>query len=495
MSPDALRKILDKNYKVLDFVDLGQVVAKPSLGFKAISDQYKEIFDNNERIVFYANGTVGQRTLDYLKYATNVFDISKCFILVCCPDHDCVVDNKYDIEFFTANIDSVEFDDKLVISTDSLCVMPHFSVEFFNNGAARTCCYIKETMKGANSSAPVKELFFSEKMNSLRKSLLSGVKPQSCQQCWSNESAGLTSLRKWRNKTHKKEFLTQLLDDPQIRSCSLRVSTTCNFKCRICSYSSSSLWAEESLKYETDPAMLNKIKKSIEINKWFDKNDVVTEEIKQLCETLDFIDIYGGEPLLIKQFKTILQHCIDIGSAKKQTLHFNTNASLFPVDTFKLMNHFREIHISLSIDNIGARFELERGGIWSEIEKNINKFLDLDPSQYKVNALIVVSNLNLLYLDELINWADKKKLPIDFQMLEEPLVYNYKQVTQSVIDLAVCKYLNHPNKFLHSLATNLKKTDAVDSTDWIKKTKNLDMIRNQSIMYSHPELALAMGYN
>lgn len=493
MTAHELEILLHAKYKVLDFVDLSLISQQPSLGFKVFKNQFKPAFESRDRIVFFANGHVGARTLKYLQYAADVFDISRCFVLVCCSSHD-TVSGSDDIEFFETKVDGNSFDDSSIISVDSFCVMPHMSVEFFNNGSIKTCCFIQDTLKESNDSRPVTELFYSDKMNQLRNSLLAGEKPASCQACWTNESKNLGSLRQWRNKSHRNEFLTDLIDHPKIRSCSLRVSTVCNFKCRICNYNSSSQWAEELLKYETDSYTLEKVKQSIKRNKWFDRDQTTVEEIKEICEDLDFIDIYGGEPLLIKQFKTVLEHCVKIGSAPRQRLHFNTNASVFPEETFRLMDHFKETHISLSIDDIGQRFELERGGCWSEVDHNVDRFLALDPDKYKISIQVTVSNLNLLYLDELLDWANTKQLTYTLQALDLPAVYQYTQVSQAVIDLAIKKYLNHENSFLRSLAESLQNTQAVDTSKWIETTQTLDHRREQCIKHSHPELAQAMGY-
>jgi sulfatase maturation enzyme AslB (radical SAM superfamily) len=493
MNPFELKKILEEKFEVLEFTDLNAVTQRPSLGFKIFKDQYKQNFDAQERIVFYANGHVGTRALKFLQYAADTFDVSRCFVLVCCPSHD-TVSTSSDIEFFTTKIHADNFEDQSLISVDSLCVMPNMSVEFFNDGTIKTCCYIKDTLNDPNNFHSTKELFYSEKMTRLRKSLLSGEKPKSCETCWSSESSNFESLRKWRNKAHRDEFFTDLIDNPRIQSIGLRVNTTCNFKCRICGPDRSSLWAEEMLNHTTDKKILQHFKNSIQQNKWFDNNQTLTDDIKTLCKDLDFIDIYGGETLLIKQFKSMIEHCVKIGSAQRQTLHFQTNGSLFPEETFKLLDQFREIHIGLSIDNIGKRFELERGGNWDQIEKNIDKFLALDPNKYKITILTTVSNLNLLYLDELVEWANKKQLTFTMQMLEQPHVYLYTQVSQAVIDMAIKKYHNHANEFLRSIAEKLQNTSGVDTAHWISVTRTLDQRRGQCLKQSHPELAQAMGY-
>jgi len=338
----------------------------------------------------------------------------------------------------------------------------------------------------------VKEYFHSEKMVNLRTQLLAGQYPESCNVCWKIESNGSESLRQWRNKTHKEEFFTNYLDHPSLKSLAIRPSTVCNFKCRSCGAHSSSMWAQEKLKYETDPGKKQNLLKIITDGQW--ANTSKYKEIVDVWPGLEFVDIYGGEPLMIKQFKQLLEVSIESGASKKQRLHFNTNGSLFPVDLIELMHQFREVTISLSIDDIKERFEIIRGGIWEEIDRNVDQFLSCDPNIFKVSALVTVSNLNVLYLDELISWAEHKNLPLTFNILVTPSYLAYNHVTQPVKELIIKKYQNHPDQRLKSIVDTVVKTQPIDGNQWVEQMVQLDMRRDQNMLSSHYELASGMGY-
>jgi MoaA/NifB/PqqE/SkfB family radical SAM enzyme len=494
LTPAQLRSQLSTQFQILCFTDLSTILISPSQGFKIFHDQYKEVFENNERIVFYVNGHVGPKTLAFLHHASDVFDISRCFVMVCCPSHD-HVEQHNDLEFMTVDIESPIFKDDSVISVNTLCVMPHFNLEYANNGQIKACCFIKDVLRDQNDTTPVQQIFHADKISNLRHRLMQGQRPPECNICWEQENKGLQSLRQWRNKYHKKEFLTDLLDKPKIKSVSVRASTICNFKCRICTYESSSSWAEEELAHETDPLKKAKVLQSIKQNKWFDNDTHNPDEVINLCEDLDFIDVYGGEPLLLKQFKRMLEASINTGSCARQRLHFNTNASLFPTDLILLMHKFKEVDICCSIDDIGTRFETERGGSWAGIEQNIDNFLSLDRKIFKVSCLVTVSNLNLLYLDELLQWANRKQLPLVFNILNQPKYLRYDRVSDQVRTLAIKKYQDHDNETLRSLSRDLEQTTAVDTTEWLRQMHKLDLRRGQNIMISHPELAQGMGYS
>jgi len=493
ISPGELESHLSKKFKVLKFIDLATIAESPSEAFLLFDQLAKPEFSPDERIVFYTGHAVGPRALTFLQYAADVFDISRCFVLVCCPV-PLSIKNQYDIEFFKILVESHPLDDNQVIDVNTMCSMPFFNLEFMNDSSVKHCCFIQDQIGFAAGSADMHNLFNSEKSTKLRKQLLSGQRPGECNICWKNEFQGLGSLRQWRNKLHKKEFLTNWIDQPQIKSISLHPSIVCNFKCRICGPYSSSLWVDEELKYETDLARREKIVYSIDQSRWFEQDSPAVTGIIDLCSEVKYIDIYGGEPLLLKQFRTLLQKSIESGASNTQRLHFNTNVSKFPADLIEMMHHFKEVAISLSIDNIGKQFELERGGDWNNIEYHVDQFLSLDPAIFKVSTLTTVSNLNLLYLDQLVNWADSKNLDLTFNMLHYPEYLQFDRVTSQIRDLAVKQYQYHPNSYLKNIAQSLINKAPADVTEWVEKMQQMDYRRNQSILITHPELAKGMGY-
>jgi MoaA/NifB/PqqE/SkfB family radical SAM enzyme len=487
MTPDELLAKLSKKFKVLKFIDLSLVSDNPSLGFAAFNEQYKEVFEPDERVVFYTGSCVGEKTLAYLQFSADLFDISRCFILVCCSkNNNPIVEN--DIEFIEVVVTSDPFDDHNMMSINSICALPWFHSEYMNFGEPQICCFNSETILGST----VSDFFVSEKMNLLRSQLLAGERPASCNNCWTIEDQGSTSLRQWRNKTHKKEFFTQYLDQPVLTSLALRPSTVCNFKCRSCGPENSSLWAQEELDHTNDVNKKYQLLELISNGQWFDTEKY--KEIFELWPKLEFIDIYGGEPLLIKQFKQLLEHSIKSGVNQKQRLHFNTNGSIFPTDLIALMYKFKEVTISLSIDDINTRFEIIRGGTWADINHNVDKFLSCDPEIFKVSGLVTLTNLNLLYLDEILVWADNKKLPVTLNIALTPEYLRYYYITQSVKNLFIKKYQNNTDQRLKAIIETIKQTESVDNHEWVTKMTQLDLRRNQNMLDSHYELALNMGY-
>ena len=204
------------------------------------------------------------------------------------------------------------------------------------------------------------------------------------------------------------------------------------------------------------------------------------------------IEFLGGEPFLLKQLPKFLQLAVDSGHADHIRLHMSTNGSIFPDSTIGLLNCFKEVEIALSIDNLGHRFEYERGGNWDDIEKNISKF----QSQTKLKLFIApaVSIQNVLYLDEVIDWANEKNIKIILSFVNHPLYLSIDNMTDTAKNLIIAKYQNHKHKELRLLAQRLQTSASSDGQEFVKFMKTLDVHRGQSFINTHKEIALAMGY-
>ena len=184
------------------------------------------------------------------------------------------------------------------------------------------------------------DAFHSDAIKSLRQEFLAGGKPAICNVCWKNEERGVSSIRTHNIKRFKKQFLLEYLQTPAITSIDIKFNNTCNFKCRICAPNSSSLYAIERHKFSGMPLTTQ--------SKW-SESDEFLQQIIEILPSLTFIDMYGGEPFLIKKFTKVLQIAIEQGYAKNIRLHYNSNGSIWPEEFIPYWKHFKEIDIHFSV--------------------------------------------------------------------------------------------------------------------------------------------------
>ena len=463
MNKQELRANLEKDYNLLVFADFAEVSNTPTAAYKLLENVRKDVFADNERIVFYGNYP-DIELVNHVAKARELLDIGEFF---------CIWQN--------------EIEDALVPSTgyklaDTVCPLLWSHLEIRHNGDVHPCCVNSVPVGNANENT-LTEIFNNNKMDLLRKQFATGGRPHGCEHCWKLEKQGLSSNRQWHIGKGARDFYSQWYDNIQIRSLDLKPSNVCNFKCRTCNPNNSSLIADEVRRHSTIPVVSDR---------WEEYSDYTWKELDTLLPNIENLDFFGGEPFLIKEVKTFLRNAVTSGHSNQIRLHFNTNGSVFPKDIIDTLRQFKEVDLALSIDDIGSRFELTRGGVWSDVEANILKFKELG---FKLYIFPTVNIQNVLYLDELIAWADRHNITYTFNFLEFPRYLNIDSLTDTAKELIVAKYKYSLNNQLQALANRVANSHGSDGSNFVQQMKRLDRIRNQDFNSTHNEIAQAMGYN
>jgi len=230
-------------------------------------------------------------------------------------------------------------------------------------------------------------------------------------------------------------------------------------------------------------------------NKWTD-DDTITffDDLEHALPDLENIDMTGGETFLVKKIDKIVHTAVKSGHSSHIRLHYNSNGSIFPNNQAKLWNKFKQVDLALSIDNTGEQFELERGGIWLDVENNIKKFLELNLPNLNIYIMPTVNIQNVFYMPELLEWATSLKLNTTFNYLEAPMAFNIDYLTTECKQLVVEKYKRYSHPELDAIAIRIENSKGSDGIMFVNEVTRLDGIRSQSFQKTHPEVAKAMGY-
>ena len=221
-------------------------------------------------------------------------------------------------------------------------------------------------------------------LQQVRQGWLTGKFPSECRSCKQIEDIGGESRRQGSNKWYTEHNLNNT--DIELVRMDYWTGDTCNLACVICGPHNSSVWKQElGLPIELQKSTANQFWKTIDLSK------------------IQFIHFNGGEPLLSKEHVKLL-HAIE---HKDQVhLNYNTNGTILPNE--KLLNlweQFKLVQLDFSIDDIGERFEYQRyPAVWSEVEKNLQWFINNAPHNCMFAVNITVSILNQNSQDELIQW-------------------------------------------------------------------------------------------
>ena len=398
--------------------------------------------------------------------------------------------------------------------TDSkvFCIYPWIHLNVNPDGAALPCCMTNHQQTVGNAKThTLKEIWNGSKMKQIRLNMLNEQPVKGCNRCYEQEQSGFFSGRLSANKHHGHHIgrLLETKPDGEVERFEMvywdiRYSNLCNLKCRSCGHVYSSQWYQDQVKLAGPD--------------WKARNNVLnyagrteTDMWEQLVPHLDHVEqIYfaGGEPLLMAEHYNILDELLKRGRTDVRLI-YNTNfthTDLKGRSVFEYWKQFRSVSVGASLDDSGARGEyIRKGTDWNVVEQNRRDMMAICPEvDFYVSATLSI--LNARNLPEFHrSWVKAGLIrPQDFNVniLQDPVHYR--------IDIAPAEYkaelnalysnhiawlqgkdpLNRATQGFESAITFMNSTDNTHLINkfW-QKTNELDVIRNESILDTIPELA------
>jgi len=476
-------------YNVICQIDVATLTSGPQQAYEFFQKHWVAKFGPNDRLVLYSSHVWPNELITHLYQATLLIDISNCFVLLAGPQisqQQVLELSNSGVSFDTLVVPSIDYDTLTLLDSyklsDSLCPLPWTHLEIKNQGKIHACCVSKKSF-GNVSNVDLQAAFDSQDIKDFRQQFLNNTRPVECNTCWRLEDQGITSNRTRHLRLLKKDLLTKYLSNPKIVSLDLKPGNTCNFACRICEPEASSKFAQEQSKYTGIP---------VKIYNWAETSTLTFNKIKTLLPDIKNLDLYGGEPFLIKPLTSLIKHAVDTGVASQIRLHYNSNGSIYPSELIKYWPQFKHVDIQFSIDDVGARFELERGGQWSEVDRNITQLVQQNLSNVKISIMPAISIMNLYYLDELLSWCNNLGLSINPLYVYHPDPFALSNLTQEAKDLIVGKFYNSTWPEMQQILAIIQKQIPSNGAEFRKLTKHFDQLRNQDFRKTHKELAIAM---
>lgn len=493
LTPTQLKDQLTSSFNVKLFCDLADLSLDPGQAMSSFSKVYQESYSPNDRIVLYTSHTPSEQFLRHVYETVNFVDISNCFILICSPEplQDLLVSacEKYSIDpipfnFYKIELTTTKIFENNFLLPDSICAVPWLNLEIRPNGDITPCCMTTGVLAGNIKDTTISEAFYGDSFQKLRSDLLSGARPEGCKNCWNVEDKNLTSIRMHMIKQLKQDFLIKYIKSPVISKLDIKFNNTCNFKCRICNSISSSLFAAEEHKFKGIPL--------VEQDKWGESDGFINQIIEQLPD-IENIDMYGGEPFLIKNFDKVLKVAVEKGYAKNIRLHYNSNGSVWPKNLLPYWPYFKLVDIHFSIDAIGEQFELQRGGKWTDVEKNIVELKELNLPNMSINIMPTISIMNIYYIDRVYDWASQHGFNL-FVSYGRGEGIELQNLTKEAKALILEKFKNHPWQEMKKILEIIQKLPDNDGDQFRQRVEWFDTIRQENFASIHPEIAKAMGY-
>lgn len=294
---------------------------------------------------------------------------------------------------------------------DTFCVLPWYSLEVAWHNYKGHCCLLPESYD----------------INSIKSSMLAGERPPECQKCWTLEDQGLKSDRQIKNATldfYWDRDLQFIYEDAKnglekILILKLLTSYTCNATCISCNSESSSQWGE--LEQRIDPTISKRKYKFIDI-------DYIKEQVD--FKNLKMLSLLGGEPLYEKKNFELLEYMLELGN-DQVFISLVTNGSVQLTNHQKqILSKFKNINFSLSIDGTGSVFEYLRFPLKLEdLTSNLKFFKEISNN---ISANYTLSNLNILYHNQTINWFNQNNIVYSINPIYTPAWLQPRALPQKI---------------------------------------------------------------
>lgn len=290
--------------------------------------------------------------------------------------------------------------------------MPWVHTATISDGTVKLCC-VAHGDSGLNlNDTTISEAWNSNYYKQSRLDLIAGKRIKSCEHCWKEEDAGLRSHRQISNdifQRHLGEDCIDVLSSQTSNDGSLsvapitidfRLGNTCNLQCVMCQPSDSSKWVKPAK--QLADTLVSEIKwdwqykSKIDVSKfdWYKQQQFWTD-FDKISSSIKHITFGGGEPLLIKEHKSLIKRLVENGDAKTMKLLYHTNGTIYDQEIVDLWTHFEEVKVMISVDGVGEINDyIRRPSKWKEIEANLRLY-DATPNNIVVaiNATVQVSNI------------------------------------------------------------------------------------------------------
>jgi len=351
------------------------------------------------------------------------------------------------------------------------CVLPFFGYEFTMDNNGTHCCLLPKDYN----------------IDALRESILAGQRSEFCNACWSLEDKGLTSDRKLKNAAldfywdRDIKFIEEDARQGKYQPIMIKnvTSNTCNSTCVTCSSKYSTAWSTLEKKIGLVP---------------FNPKSMTKESITKNLNFKEMLslNLIGGEPLYEKLNFYILEQLLAHGN-DKCFIQVTTNGSTVLSDNHKtLLKQFKNSNFNISIDGTGPVFEYLRYPIkWKEMLTTLEYFRSITDN---ISVSYTVSNLNVWYHTETVEWFKKENLPYNYNPVIHPRYFRPSALPERIKAAIFNKY-GRTEELEFFLGTLHTEQDDVSFAKMLSVIVKQDNVKGISYANFLPELANLISSN
>jgi MoaA/NifB/PqqE/SkfB family radical SAM enzyme len=520
MQLDELKHTLEMQYSVMDTVWLEDLACQPSgTLYRRWASHLQSAYDANQRFVLLNFRPVDQTVLSHVTWLIEYLDISPCFVLL-------VTNQSSTAHWFgqaQAQVQLVSYVvphflpihpvTPLFNTNNRMCAHAWTGVHVWPNGETSVCCDYQEIIRDSDNQAfnirthSIDEILSSDYMNQVREQFRQGELLSACNNCWQNEQAGGESKHaltpyKLSNIYAGINWESNSVED-NMGFVGGHLGNLCNLKCRICNPAFSSSIAAEEINQEPETEVkAHPVYKLLTDNRWSRNSEQFWQMLRDRSDQICNFEFLGGEPLLLRENTEFMQWLIDTGHSQHATFEFVTNGTQYP-NIFDQAGQFHRLTVTLSIDDVGERFESQRyGADWNQVVANLQRFVacrDANDSM-KIGVCITVNIQNVLYLPELVAWLTSQGIDhYYYNVLVSPEWISVDHLTPKaralVIERLTSADLPEKDRVKLLYVINCVRSAATsDGSVFRQRMQAKDQIRQENFVLTHQEIAKAMGF-
>lgn len=360
----------------------------------------------------------------------------------------------------------------------SFCILPFVQTVVRTDGMISACCSIPGWMD--IKSHTIGDFWRDQRLGYMKQSMLADEPLEICRQCYDSEMQTGNSMRlDGLKQYHVPESLQteEIIDHLGLRNLAspryieMHINNTCNLKCLTCRPEDSSMFLFENRTL----GISDHRQADYQI-----PEHVIESRLKDLMDqSLDFLDLRGGESLLVPQVKKFLK---DLPHDHKiQGIRLQTNGTIpLTAEWRQLLAKFPRVNMMMSVDaynqdNHYIRYPAQ----WYQIEENFQVLKNMP----NVNAWIscTLSNLNLPVVHKLLRWCRDQEIQFHWNEAVLPPYFHYSNLPSPIYDQAresLSQFSEFDRLMPRDFDSSLwgKFCDMIDKRDKHRRNSIFDMI-------------------
>jgi len=281
------------------------------------------------------------------------------------------------------------------MNKDTFCPYPFSTIFLGADGGIKPCCSARGVLGNINES-DITDILTNSISKELKTKILNNEWHPMCAQCKELESIGARTERS--EAYYKYDDFENINNETLVlKKIDIRWTNTCNLSCNYCYPFFSSRWA--NILGET----VNENKKEAE--------EKVFEFLTEHRNTIECINLLGGEPLLQKQNKKLFDMFPNTNYYVLTNLALDIEENVIAKNLFKMPN----VEWGISFETVGNKFEYVRHGAeWNKFVKNLHilknnaKMINAHPLYCTYTALNLIEYYEFISSQDLFDgifWA------------------------------------------------------------------------------------------